>query len=74
MLTLLRNFKAETGIRLGLSLSGAKQGDILSKALSVPLVADATAATAERCLFDCVQATYNCAEQSVCLADCLPIA
>lgn len=49
----LRRLKAEHGIMLGLSLSGAAQADTLQKALALDG------------LFDTVQATWNLLEQSV---------
>lgn len=62
VLEALRKFKKQKQIRLGLSLSGVKQSATLTKALDIPM--DAHAPSGDR-LFDCVQATYNCAEQSV---------
>ena len=65
VLTLLRDFKRNKGIRLGLSLSGVKQAVTLRKALEIPLDPSSEGSLLGARLFDCVQATYNCAEQSV---------
>lgn len=51
VLTALKEFKAATGVRLGLSLSGVEQGETLRKAMACNV-------------FDTVQATYNLLEQS----------
>ena len=51
VLDALRAFRAERNCRLGLSLSGVQQSVVLAKAM-------------ETGVFDCVQATFNCLEQS----------
>jgi len=61
VLNALREFKNKRLVRLGLSLSGVMQSVTLQKALEIPL--DPAASSGAR-LFDCVQATFNCAEQS----------
>jgi aryl-alcohol dehydrogenase-like predicted oxidoreductase len=55
----LARLKKENGVRIGLTLSGAEQGETLRLALAVR----APGAGGER-LFDCVQATWNVMEQS----------
>ncbi|KAG8468415.1 hypothetical protein KFE25_013498 [Diacronema lutheri] len=49
----LRAIRAARGWRIGLSVSGPRQADVIRKALAL-----------EPPLFDCVQATYNLLEQS----------
>ena len=63
VLEALRKLKVEKHVQLGLSLSGVQQASTLAKALEIPLEAP-SGLSGDR-LFDCVQATYNCAEQSV---------
>mmetsp|Transcript_37060 Transcript_37060/g.57941 ORF Transcript_37060/g.57941 Transcript_37060/m.57941 type:complete len:216 (+) Transcript_37060:596-1243(+) len=58
----LRRLKKERGLRIGLSLSGVKQGETLRIAMQVPEVEGSDPDTGR--LFDCVQATWNILEQS----------
>lgn len=53
VLCTLRALKAQRGWRIGLSVSGAQQAEVIRKALAI-----------EPPLFDCVQATFNLLEQS----------
>lgn len=46
----------EEGVRIGLSVSGPRQADVVRKAIGIRID--------ERQLFDCVQATWNLLEQS----------
>ncbi|PNH10350.1 putative oxidoreductase YdjG [Tetrabaena socialis] len=58
VLAKLESLKRQLGWKMGLSLSGVQQADVLRKAMSVRMSDGAP-------LFDCVQATYNLLEQSV---------
>jgi aryl-alcohol dehydrogenase-like predicted oxidoreductase len=57
----LRALKTGRGLRIGLSLSGTRQGETLRAALACREVEDDGGSP---CLFDCVQATFNLLEQS----------
>eukprot|EP00955_Chlamydomonas_euryale_P055402 356118-Chlamydomonas_euryale.AAC.14 len=60
VLSELARLKAERGWRLGLSVSGPRQADVIRRALKIEVPGD----RGGMLLFDCVQATWNVMEQS----------